>query len=542
MTRRRGLDEAKGGDLLRKLAESMKTSSAPTATTNHPRAAAPQAPCKPTVEAQLQAALERRPSRFKTPAVTTAMEHPKKHVEVLKVPAGQKEAVIKAAYASVASAGSAEKKNLELTDFGEAAYRRVAALRSRLEVFSAAHSAPGAIDGAVQELIAQRIFLGSNRVSEVVDPDNGYFVGHDFGTSSTKAVLRDPYRAGAAFAVQLPPQWCSGGQPHLWPTALWFEAATGRFSAVPRAGWLCLSGFKSALIEGLGHRNCCGAPVLMAEAAAAFLAMHVAYIVGTALERDPSAKIAGINIGIPVAALTTDIRKAQFEKVVRVGLALVPFADELTAKDVRNLWDSDSTPIPYSIFTELSGAIAGYCTAPRHYRGGHMIIDCGSATLDLASFSLGDPEWPIGIHCARVEPLGADACITYTNSGASEEECRRAARYLEFQVFRESVARGSGFSQDGKKYSYQVLLIGGGVHSNVHKPLFQRMEKAFHRPFHLPELARDLYCDPRTEPGRLILADGLARAPIDLREVAMPGDRPPATPSCIPEMITKDQV
>jgi hypothetical protein len=68
------------------------------------------------------------------------------------------------------------------------------------------------------------------------------------------------------------------------------------------------------------------------------------------------------------------------------------------------------------------------------------------------------------------------------------------------------------------------------------------MEAAFHRPFHRPQLSLGLQFDEECEPGRLILADGLARDPIDLREVAMPRDLPPLTIYQAPEMITKDQV
>jgi len=77
----------------------------------------------------------------------------------------------------------------------------------------------------------------------------------------------------------------------------------------------------------------------------------------------------------------------------------------------------------------------------------------------------------------------------------------------------------------------------------VHGPLFGEMQPAFQRAFYRPELDRDLICDAGVDPARLIIADGLARDPIALRDVAMPRDRgTEGSPSSLPEMITKDQV
>lgn len=170
---------------------------------------------------------------------------------------------------------------------------------------------------------------------------------------------------------------------------------------------------------------------------------------------------------------------------------MVPFTALLEKARVHAAWDDEPASVmPYGLHAELSGAIAGYCTAPRNYLGGHMIIDCGSATLDVASFALGSPSWPVGIYSARIEPLGADACITYLGHGVSSDVCRGAARFQEYQVFRETLPyMRVGVAQDRGKFPYQIILIGGGIHSEVHKPLFDRMEAVFHRAFHRPQLA-----------------------------------------------------
>jgi hypothetical protein len=540
MSKRRGsgiLGDTKGGDILRALAEKLK-----------PAAPAPRAGPRSSDEELLLAFQRRQPSRLELSRIQLKKKQtkgPKK--QILRAPPGQRAALLAAA--EHAAPASSERPSLKApqNDMGEASFQRITSLRSRLDIFSASYDGPDCLPSDSRELIRRRIALGVAVIGEIVDGNDGHFIGYDFGTSATKAVLRHPYRPGSAFAVPVPLEWASGGQPHLWPTAIWYDVEKECFSPVPEAGARCLHGFKSALIEGFGHRTCCGASVTMAEAAVAFIAFHSAYVIGAAVERDPHLKVAGINISVPVAALAAGDTRRDFERVARAGLSALPLATRLQRESVRGALVAQSAPsIPYALHAELSGAIAGYCTAPRYYLGGHMIIDCGSATLDMATFTLDKPNWPLGIYSARVEPLGADACLAYqVHVSSSLEECRRAARFQEHAVFRDTLAftRG-GFEQDRRKFPYQVILIGGGIHSAVHKPLFEMMETAFHRSFHRPTLATDLDFQSGAEPGRLILADGLARDPIELRKVvAMPGDRPPKGPlSRYPDPITKDQV
>lgn len=540
MTKRRGLGDAKGAELLRALSEKMKAEwTSPLKGEGNKQQLSRKSPV-PTVEQELiQRAANRR---RRSPPVKSIAKKKEDMIEVLRVPSGQKAAIM-AAMREGTAAVEESKPKVKTTDFGEAAYRRISLLSSDLDSFAATHCASEHVSQMSKDAIERRIALGAARCGDMLDPDDGYVIGYDFGTSTSKSVLRHPYRgAGAAFAIALPGDWGSSGQSHLWPTVIWYDEATERFSPVPERNSRCLSGFKSALIEGRGHRSCCDTSITMTDAASAFFAMHVAYLLGSALERDPSIKIAGINVGIPVAALGINPAQKLFEKTLLVGLSLVPYARELDLTILRSAWDLDEPVVPFSVFPELSGAIAGYCMAPRYFQGSHMIIDCGSATLDIASFALTNSDWPIGIYNARVEPLGADACRDYIARGAREEDCREAARFLEFDVYRASRSKSGGFLQNEGKFPYQVILIGGGINGEVHKPFLDKMEQAFHRGFHRPTLAADLDFETDTDPGRLIMADGLARAPIDLREVALPAAKPSVVSTCIPDMISKDQV
>jgi hypothetical protein len=436
-------------------------------------------------------------------------------------------------------------------DFGRAAFDKIRAMRERLETFSASHGAPVTVSNETRAQIDDRIARGAAQALRIIDRDDGFFFGNDFGTSTTKAVLRHPHMPTApAFAAPVPLEFASRGQAHLWPTAIWYHKSTGRFSPYPQEGWVCLQGFKSALVENQNHRICCGSGLTMLQASAAFLALHIAYVLGAALERVPALRLAGINFAAPVAALKNSSTAETFEKLIAKAVSLVPEAANLTVDQLQTPSASRDEAIPVYLCTELSAAIAGYCSAPRYYQGGHMIIDCGSATLDMASFYLGEERWPIEIHGASVERLGADACVVYEHNGATGEECVKAAQFQEHTVWKRAAQGGNGgfvLGRDGK-YPYQIILIGGGLHGAIHEQMIGTMEPAFRYPFHRPQLSSDLEFDSSVGAGRLVLADGLARDPIDLREVIMPDDRGSPSPNrggglpYGPGFVSKDDV
>lgn len=414
-------------------------------------------------------------------------------------------------------------------DFGEAAFKKITRLRDRLDGFTAAHGAPALISDSDRSAVFGRVASGAANAARVVNADDGYFIGYDFGTSATKVVLRHPYNPGLpAFIAPVPHTLASHGQPQLWPTAIWFEPSTGRLSPIPEDGWVCLHGFKSAVIEGQGHRTCCGTAVTMRAASAAFLALHTAYVVGAAIERSPKMRLAGMNFAAPVAALKDSKVAAAFENLASAALALIRHADDLTLSQVMAaLESSGEAPIPHRFSTELSAAIAGYCSAPRYFQGGHMIVDCGSATLDMASFTLGNEPWPVDIYGASVERLGADSCAKYLENGITSGECVKAVQFQHHSVWKGATARRAGgfVTNTEGQFPYQIILIGGGIDGDIHREVVSTMQPAFLQAFHRPGLANDLELDEQVDTGRFTLADGLARDPIDLREVLMPEDR-----------------
>ena len=537
------VSDAKGAELLRNLKKSLISR-------NEEREPLPARDCPETVEDELRALAERRRTVPHAPKghkpKKKKNQKQKKTVLLIKPRNGREREQLLAAQRSVAIRAPAQSSPASSglqTDFGEAAFKKLQPYRESLDGFVAMHRSPAGISDEDKHFVQERISAGARLEPGTLDAEDGYFIGYDFGTSTTKVVVRYPYGGvDEAFAIEVPTTIRSGGQAHLWPTALWLNRKSGEFSLIPDEEAILLDSFKAALLQGRGNRICNGSGATMEEAAAAFVALHLAYTIGASKEAVDGFKLAAINFGIPVATMGNAHDVSIFKRMMGAAVGLLPRVTPLTLSEVRSaLIHPPSPTVPHFPHAELSGVIAGYCAAPRFYVGGHMIIDCGSATLDIASFDLDQRNRPVGIYAAKVENLGADACQSFVDQGVSADECQKGMRFEEHLVFRDTIRRQpSLFTLEEGKFPYQVILVGGGIHCDIHHPFFETLAAAFTRPFHQPSVASTLRYDHSCEAGRLILADGLARDPIDLKDVALPIDLPPRPSG--PEMITKDMV
>src|SRR5262249_19045813 len=133
----------------------------------------------------------------------------------------------------------------------------------------------------------------------------------DFGTSTTKVIVRFPYEPGApAIAIPAPSHCQSMGHPYLWQTVLWMHE-TGEFTAWPQESAHLLHALKQGIVGRFADAVIVPKPrsqlgVTRTDAAAAFLALVVRYTRGWLLthrrqmfrNRRP---IWFLNVGLPVA-------------------------------------------------------------------------------------------------------------------------------------------------------------------------------------------------------------------------------------------------
>src|SRR5690349_8227285 len=187
---------SKGGDLLAELKNKL-AKAAPT-----PKAPARPRPARASIEEELEAAFAHRGGpplvRKRRPPVK---KEPNKELIVIADPVLRRQAIA-AAKAITPSASHPSSRQALHNDLGEAAFNKLARLRTSLEGFSATHIAGRGGNRDDDEIVRRRITKGAELVEQVLDPDDGYFLGYDFGTSTTKVVARYPY-AGTdlAFAV-----------------------------------------------------------------------------------------------------------------------------------------------------------------------------------------------------------------------------------------------------------------------------------------------------------------------------------------------------
>lgn len=482
------------------------------------------------------------PSTNRIPPLTNAARKAlatvstKKKKQVVRLRAGDAAAI----YAGIPTSYSVDEAAIRLdapVQTFKDAYEMVRLAQEEAEQGRVSVSKPASVSADTTALVSASIAAGASLAANGLPIGyDGFVIGYDFGTSSTKVVFRRPFNpAVPAFAVPVPYEMRSESQPHLWPTAIWIDEG-GRLSILPSPGMRMIDGFKAALLAGNGHRYCKGGQLTYAEAAVGFLAMHLAYVIGAARETTSRTvfSIQALHIGIPVGSLTQG-EDGRFSTVFSAALSVLAQAGNLTLAHVRSALTAPKTPpdLPFLIFPELVGLVSGYASGNMR-PGAHMIIDCGAATLDLATFILPTFDGrPLPIHVARVDRLGADACAWAMVEGVSHEQCVKACQHAERLVYGETVTKKdrAGFSQQDDGYSYFVIAVGGGFAGPVHKRFAELLGRAFSRPFIAPALDAKLERDPTSDPGRLLLADGLARDPIQIRQWLLPDDKDYVAPT-----------
>ena len=381
---------------------------------------------------------------------------------------------------------------------------------------------------------------GAKILAEQPGPDPlGYRVGLDFGTSTTKVVLCSD-AANVDYALDTPKELQVEEQglrqQHLWRTCVWFNDATQCFQLTPSKGSRPILGFKTGLIQGDGNRML-STGISHNAAAAAYLALLIAYVVGSDVERMEAAggserHYSRFHIGVPVASLEEDARVAGFHRVVQAAFALAPHASSLRLDDVKAALQRDvgsvktTTDTPYQLFEELAGVVAGYMLTPEKAGGPHIIVDVGAATLDVATFHIPDGEYPLEVYESGVELLGAQALACALAGGAPEQTFRAACQAHTHCVLSQTFrTKNYSFLPGEGGPTKPMIYVGGGRLTPVHQSTYEGYSRAYLAPMRSPGVGRWLERDLKTDQERLLLAWGLAQDP---GTDAIPRIRPPS--------------
>ncbi|MBY6014083.1 hypothetical protein KUV75_04100 [Qipengyuania gaetbuli] len=379
------------------------------------------------------------------------------------------------------------------------------------------------------------------------DYDDGFVVGFDFGTSSLKVVVRDPYVAGNPLAaLPAPAELRSQGHPYLWQTVVWFDPADETFRLYPTPGAITLEGFKTGIIAGNGSEAICDEPkISRSEGATSFIALHLCHLLGwyakeQPLERSKAKNFLAINIGVPVATSDNPAALQPFKEVVRAAAELACCCEPFTLERVRaalKMVEAEDLPEGFDLIPELSAALVGYASDPTSPWGAHLLIDVGASTLDMVAFNLveNDDEAQIKAFSASVELLGAAALDIARGQKIDDADFLKACNHQFSDTYtyacREDIAR-SNFSPSVRRQDVQLVITGGGCATSVHSSLIARLPGAIlgDRNHVRPEPPTDIVtteCDR----ARLLLAYGLAH---DIPDIP-----PPTLMSRIPRITSK---
>jgi hypothetical protein len=387
------------------------------------------------------------------------------------------------------------------------------------------------------------------------DPDlSGYIIGCDFGTSSIKLVVRQPYRAGNPIAARPAPNLLqSVRHPYLWQSVLWFDPQSGIFSLLPGKG-IALEGFKAGILAGEGGKNILpGILVTRNEAAAAFLALQLAhsfgwYAASRPLGADAAEHFLSVNIGIPVAAGDDSRTFRDFRHIVSAAHCLIPQAANLTHKIVRRCYQASSHEIPngFDLVPELTAAISGYVNEPVARNGAHILIDVGASTLDTVAFNLVNRE-RVSAFAAEVGLLGAAALEVSRAEGFEEGLFRQACFDQYDQVFhhaRHANVAPREFDPTLRINHIQLIAIGGGCKTSAHTRVIDGIDRALGDLKLMRPTPPAHMTSKKCDTSRLLLAYGLTSDIPEQLELRRPSEIPPisAQTSSSIAFVTKDDV
>ena len=403
-------------------------------------------------------------------------------------------------------------------------------------------------------------------------------LGVDFGTSSTKMIVRLPYEAGTpTIAIPAPAPCRVRGEPYLWKTLLWLRA-DGTFRPWPEPDAAVLDALKQGLIQGRSETEISGiaapAPVKRAQAGAAFLAYAVRYARGWLLRNRPNLlrgrrPVWFLNLGIPAASYDAIEIANPYRRIGAAALELSTIDGPITARatqiflDHRRVVDAGASEqaaeaLGVAVFPETAAEMTGFAKSTRSAPDLYLLVDVGAMTLDACMFRLkpeGDGKDLYAFMAAEVRPLGVDSLHWFLAEGKTEagfvQQCKRALRGV---VWRTKVDRDPHATTWMRGNDVPVFLTGGGAAHRLHQEILRSLgpwleELTRNDGIRLLELPVPENIDlpiPLTGFGRLAVAWGLSYPPTEIGRIHAMREvkdvERPARVDLSERYISKDQV
>ena len=325
-------------------------------------------------------------------------------------------------------------------------------------------------------------------------------IGIDFGTSSTKVIVRLPYEPGEpTFAVPAPIPCRAQDGDHLWRTIIWVKN-DGTTYMWPVRNTTALDTLKQDLVLRKTNVHQLDTSLLSImnheQVATAYLSFVIRYVRGwlrfnrvqTFKNRKP---VWRINIGMPTENFD-DLKIA--ESYRRVAAAALILADMglLIAADSTQLVLSDSETheagqsisaaeeLGVAVVPEAAAEMTGFAKSPRIAEGLYMLIDIGAMTLDASIFTLHSNSKQPTIYsfmAAKVRPLGVESYYWFRDAqGKTNDEFAMQCEHTLRSIIDTTKQKKDPHSSRWKSgESVPIFLVGGGARHAIHRSIVDNL-------------------------------------------------------------------
>jgi hypothetical protein len=229
-------------------------------------------------------------------------------------------------------------------------------------------------------------------------------IGFDFGTSSTKVIVRTPfYFSGRGFAVPFDTLG-HPTNPYLLASNVRL-GRDGRFSLGDKEHSLMYRDIKRGLVKakrvkplgGPGEAFAPEIPVI------AFLALVLRKVRSWFFKSQrnlywPYQMKWHLHIGLPSADYSDVELYGRYKQAARAAWVLSTQAVSVTPQSVKTILDEIKNPIirdeipEIDMFPEVSVQMVGYAKSHQRKEGLHILVDVGASTLDICGFILTGSE------------------------------------------------------------------------------------------------------------------------------------------------------
>ncbi|WP_170509624.1 hypothetical protein [Ruegeria arenilitoris] len=372
---------------------------------------------------------------------------------------------------------------------------------------------------------------------EADEADLDLVLGFDFGSTSSKLVLRFPYEEGlGAFAVPSIEDLYADAHPYYWDTKVW-ECTNGAFSLTPEPGaylhnHLKVSFLRENHVAKSGHSK---SQVVLT----AYLAMMIRQALGwlwQRLERALNGRAIAVsaNFGFPAETGGCSPQLDGFTLCAKAALELATSASKISAENVETTLENEahknaSKSSAVLVVPEFIGAVMGYFHSSQKKDGQFMICDFGGLTVDAVCFgffqsSNGDPM--VKIYGSAVAPFGAEIAKKVVEQGVPKSKLATAVGGFICDPIKDSYQKTS-YNAPAWGGNMPLFVIGGGRHYDGYESSFSEAERLIKNSWFKTEFKRldldlhdelDISLARGMQSDRLMVAWGLSHSDLDLPE------------------------